>query len=281
MGQLTPFEGIKQDPGIFDKARELVSVVDEICAEEGSDALLDYLSSTLMEQLGTKAATVAVAVSGGIDSWLLVAILKSLGYQVQGFYLHSGVAGYCEREQVSRFSEVLRTPCQYISVTTADFLRILPEFLAITGMPIYNLHPVSKLLLARGLQERGIRTIVTGDGADQIMRHDWQCDLLPLTLTCFGATGVQVILPFLSSSVLSLCRTPDKDKKPVRLLARRFSLPSVPKRPTLFPEIPLPSGQYEPLPVMSNIKSKYKINCLRYTTGLLRKVLEEPDGFAL
>ncbi len=281
MGRLTSFEGIEQGPGIFDKARELGSAINGTDREEESAALLDCLSRALTEQISAKADPVAVAVSGGVDSWLLVAILKFLGYQVQGFYLYSGMAGYCEREQVARFSEALRTPCEYMLVTAADFLRILPEFLAIAGAPIYNLHPVSKLLLARGLQERGIRTVVTGDGADQVMRHDWDCDLLPFTSTCFEAVGVQAILPFLSPRVIALCRTPDREKKPVRLLAHRFSLPSVPKEPTLFPEIPLPAGQYELLPVTGSGGSEGKINCLRYTTGLLRELLEGSGRFQL
>jgi hypothetical protein len=45
--------------------------------------------------------------------------------------------------------------------------------------------------------------------------------------------------PFLSEGVAALCRERRSNKEPIRELARRYGVPNVPKRPTLFPP---PSG---------------------------------------
>ena len=149
--------------------------------------------------------------------------------------MESGVEGYCEREQVVRFQEALGISCEHIRVSEKDFVESAAEFVAVTETPIYNLHPVSKLLLARKLARNGITSVVTGDGADQVMRHDWDCDLLPLTLTCFRSQGVRVVAPFLSERVVALCGRVCVDKGPIRDLARRLGVPVVAKRPTVFP----------------------------------------------
>ena len=228
-----------------------------------------------------------VAVSGGIDSWLLAAMLRTLGYRVRGWYLESGISGYCERDQVERFSDTLGILCRYIKVAASDFLASVPEFLSVTETPIYNLHPVSKWLLAKALRREGISTLVTGDGADQVMRHEWDCDLLPLTLACFQSAGVRLIAPFLAAPVIGFCRVPHPDKGPIRELARQLGVPSVPKHPTLFPAVELPMHPRALLPGMelggrrpafsrrTDDERRSSVLLLSYTTGLLIEALEE------
>jgi PP-loop superfamily ATP-utilizing enzyme len=216
---------------------------------------------------------VAVAVSGGIDSWVLAAILKSLGVVVRGWYLESGVAGYCEREQVDRFAFALDTRVEYLRVSAGDFVEGAADFVAVTGTPIYNLHPVSKLLLARELRRHGVGTIVTGDGADQVMRGENDCDLIPLAQACFDAAGVEMVAPFMSLRLATGCVYPDK--RPVRDLAERLGIPLVEKRAMLFPEVALPRQPREPLPVSAHAVHSYAYDCLSYTTGLLTAALED------
>jgi PP-loop superfamily ATP-utilizing enzyme len=211
---------------------------------------------------------VHVAVSGGIDSWVLAALLKRAGCRVRGWYLESGVEGYCEREQVLRFREEVGIPCEHIRVTGADFVESAAEFVAVTETPIYNLHPVSKLLLAKGLARNGVTSVVTGDGADQVMRHDWDCDLLPLTLTCFRSAGVQVVAPFLSETVVGLCGQRHSDKEPIRELARRLGVPVVAKCPTLSPDVSLPGQEQVWRPVLPG------------TTELLLQAMEKRETCA-
>ena len=260
------------------------------CRDGKHECLRHGLGKCLTDALGEslpEIGEVDVAVSGGIDSWLLAAMLRTLGYRVRGWYLESGISGYCERDQVERFSDTLGILCRYIKVAASDFLASVPEFLSVTETPIYNLHPVSKWLLAKALRREGISTLVTGDGADQVMRHEWDCDLLPLTLACFQSAGVRLIAPFLAAPVIGFCRVPHPDKGPIRELARQLGVPSVPKHPTLFPAVELPMHPRALLPGMelggrrpafsrrTDDERRSSVLLLSYTTGLLIEALEE------
>jgi PP-loop superfamily ATP-utilizing enzyme len=262
-GLLTPLAGVLQAPGPLAGGADLVNTSDD------SD-----LYACLARALGGSlpgVSDVAVAVSGGIDCWLLAAILQAQGYRVRGWYLESGIAGYCEREQVERMSEALGIECRSIRVTAGDFVESAAEFVAVTETPIYNLHPVSKWLLAKGLRDEGITTVVTGDGADQVMRWDWDCDLLPLTMACFRSAGIRLVTPFATDEVIGFCRQPYPDKQPIRDLARELGVPAVAKHPTLFPAVKLPSQPHAELPAVCESQT----SCLSYTTGLLLQALEE------
>lgn len=249
LGGLTAITGIRQHPSGPLAAAEAIAT-GEMSGTSLEHALRDAVSNLPQE--------VAVAVSGGIDSWLLVMLLRQAGHVVRAFYLESGVPGYCEREQVEHLANALDTECEYLRVTATDFVTFARDFVDTTECPIYNLHPVSKLLFAKALRARGIRSIVTGDGADQVLRREWDCDLLPLTVQCFEQRGVRLIAPFLSPQLLRLCGRAYADKQPVRALAARLGVPELLKRPTMFPAMPLPGG----------------VNCLTYTADLLIELLE-------
>ena len=230
VGDLTPFEGIRQGPGVFANS----------VAPAGDIGQLRTRLEAVLGRECADAAEIPVAVSGGLDSWLLVALLKSMGRAVRGWYLRTRIDGYCEFEQVARLGEALAVPVECVSASTADFRRALPDFVNANQFPIYNAHPVSKLLLANAVARRGVNWLVTGDGADQVMGHHWGCDLLPLTLTCFQHSGVRLVAPFLSDEVVGLCQRRYPNKEPVRELARQLGLPEIAKRPALFPERELP-----------------------------------------
>jgi asparagine synthetase B (glutamine-hydrolysing) len=236
IGTLTPFAGLRANPGPL----------------AGLPPQRRPLDQALLEALQPHLRQATVAVSGGIDSWVLAALLKSHGCDVQAWYLESGVPGYCERDRVHCFSRALNIPVQSIQVQAQDFIDNAPAFVRATDFPIYNLHPVSKLLFAQAFAGR---TVITGDGADQVMHGAHDCDLLPLTLSCFQAANVNLILPFLEG----VTREPQPDKAPIRALAARLGLPQLPKNPTYFPDIQLPKGQ----------------TCLAYTTDLLCAALQE------
>lgn len=191
------------------------------------DALLSALSRL------PAGGSVPVALSGGLDSWVVALLLRQLGRTVEGFTLVSGVTGYCEWPQTRAIAAQFDIPVQPIQAPSFD--AALPRFLRVTQTPIYNLHPVSKLLFAEALATRGITRIVTGDAADQVFRCESACDLLPLTQACFRHCGVDLFTPFLAPEIRGLCTVPDPSKLPLRDLARQLGIPSIPKRPTYYP----------------------------------------------
>lgn len=176
---------------------------------------------------------VAVALSGGLDSWVLALLLRRAGFTVHGYSLVTDIPGYCEHAAVNALASRFSLPVE--PLPAPDLAAALPRFLAVTRTPIYNLHPVSKLLLAEALAARNIPRIVTGDAADQVFRCETECDLLPLTQACFRHANVELVTPFLAPAVRALCTTPDPDKLPLRALAAALGLPAIPKRPTLVP----------------------------------------------
>ncbi len=273
-GLLTPFAGILQGPGPLAGGEALV-----LGKWAGAAKKIDLAASLshALTELFPHSAEVAVAVSGGVDCWLLAALLKRLGYRVCGWYLETRIQGYCEREQVARSSEVLGIECRHIRVAAEEFVEALPEFTAIVQTPIYNLHPVSKWLLAKGLRREGVTAVVTGDAADQVMRWDWNCDLLPLSIACFHGAGIRMVAPFMAEGVVRCCQQPEPHKQPVRKLAQHLGVPDVPKQPTLFPALTLPSQPRASLPSAPGYRlaGEDRRACLSYTSGLLQQSLED------
>lgn len=195
------------------------------------------LAETLCGGLRRLPATgpVPVALSGGLDSWVLALLLRGLGYRVHGLSLATGIPGYCEAERVQQFAAQFAIPVETIPASLEAMEAALPRFLAVTRTPIYNLHPVSKLLLAEAAASRRIPFVVTGDAADQVFRCEESCDLLPLTQACFSHCRVELITPFLAPEVRALCAQPDPGKRILRELAAELGLPPIPKQPTLVP----------------------------------------------
>jgi asparagine synthase (glutamine-hydrolysing) len=184
------------------------------------------LRATLIQALPS---TNAVAVSGGLDSWVLALLLRQLGRPVRAYTLATSIADYCELPRTTALAAQFQVPLTVFAAP--DLEAALPRFLALTRTPIYNLHPVSKLLLAEALRDAGVPEIIGGDAADQVFRGETTCDLLPLTLACFAHAGVRLHLPFQAVSV----PTPDPDKQALRALAADLGLPPIAKKPTLVP----------------------------------------------
>ena len=184
------------------------------------------LRATLIQALP---ATNAVAVSGGLDSWVLALLLRQLGRPVRAYTLATAIPGYCERHRTSALAHQFQVPLTVFEAP--DFDAALPRFLYVTQTPIYNLHPVSKLLFAEALRTSGVTEIIGGDAADQVFRGETTCDLLPLTLACFAHAGVRLHLPFQAVSI----DQPDPEKLALRALAAELGLPPIAKQPTLVP----------------------------------------------
>lgn len=179
--------------------------------------------------IGALPATNAVAVSGGLDSRVLALMLREMGRPVRAYTLATGIPGYCEIERTRALADQFEVPLTVFEAP--DLEGALPHFLAVTRTPIYNPHPVSKLLFAEALRGAGVGEIIGGDAADQVFRGGTTCDLLPLTLACFAHAGVRLHLPFQAVSI----ERPDPQKSALRALAAELGLPPIAKRPTLVP----------------------------------------------
>lgn len=184
---------------------------------------------------------VALALSGGLDSALLLALLGDLGARVPAYILATGMPGYCEREAALDMAGRLGASVRIVPVGAADFVAALPEAARRVEEPMFNLHPVAKLLLARAMAADGIEIALSGDGADQVLRRDVSANYLPLCKALFDAAGVALLPPFLDPAVVSrlVALPPDPDKHCLRELGAGLGLPlrlvRGPKRSRLAP----------------------------------------------
>jgi len=189
---------------------------------------------------------VALALSGGLDSALLLALLHELGArQVPAYILATGMPGYCERAAALEMADRLQARVRIVHAGAAEFCAALPDAVRHVEEPMFNLHPVAKLLLARAMAADGIELAISGDGADQVLRRDRSANYLPLCKALFDAASVRLWAPFLDDAVVSHLTgiPPDPDKHCLRNLGATLCLPERlvrgPKRSRLAPAMDL------------------------------------------
>jgi asparagine synthetase B (glutamine-hydrolysing) len=182
--------------------------------------LLSVLASVLEHALAVERT--ALALSGGLDSALLLGVVRRvLGKTVPVVSLCPLIPGYSERDRVLATARALDIAPQLLQVTESVLVEALPECVRLAEVPLYNLHPVSKLLLAQRLKELGFRQVITGDGADQAFAGAPGCDYLPIVGALFAGAGVGLCCPFLDERVLALAaRGADPHKTMLRQAGR-------------------------------------------------------------
>ncbi|WP_175998050.1 asparagine synthase-related protein [Burkholderia stabilis] len=190
---------------------------------------------------------VALALSGGLDSALLLALLRELGAQqhVTSYILATDMPDYCERDAALELATQMQATVKIVRVTEADFVAALPRTTHAVEEPMFNLHPVAKLLLAEAMAADGVEVAITGDGADQVLRRDQSANYLPLCHALFDAASVDLHPPFVDAAVVAHLTSiaPDPNKQCLRDLGARLNLPDRlvhgPKRGRLAPAMDL------------------------------------------
>tara|TARA_B110001454_G_scaffold219179_1_gene250775 strand:- start:62942 stop:63841 length:900 start_codon:yes stop_codon:yes gene_type:complete len=183
--------------------------------------------------------SINLAISGGLDSQVLALYARDKGFHVNAYYLQTNIDGYCESQQVQKFCNY--HSIEYIQIETdyLEFIQSLPSFLEKVECPIYNLHPVSKWILAREISKLGVTQIYSGDGADQSFAGSEFCDLFFLTKQCFEHFNVELITPLANWPLLLWANEngPFLNKEPLRNWAHlKWQIGSEKKKPSYFPD---------------------------------------------
>jgi asparagine synthetase B (glutamine-hydrolysing) len=167
------------------------------------------------------AGQAAVALSGGLDSAIVLALVHAIDPAVPALVLEAQLDRYGELDEARATADQIGAPMIVAHVDAADFRAALPDAIAAMEAPLYNLHPVSKLLFARAARRCGFTTVFTGDGADQLLSRDRSADYLPLVSAAFASAGVELRAPFLDPRVVAhfLGAPPDPEKQALRQLA--------------------------------------------------------------
>ncbi|MCA9709217.1 MAG: hypothetical protein KDK70_25460 [Myxococcales bacterium] len=178
-----------------------------------------------VEALVTPERAVALALSGGLDSALVLAlVLRALGRSIPVYTLAIAIPGYGELEATRHMARSLGVVLHEIPATADDYRRALPAAVEAAEVPMFNPHPVSKLLLARGLRRRGFDAVLTGDAADQVFCGAPRRNYLPLVGRLSRAEGIEPCSPFFDPRVLAhAARLPaDPHKRALREIAAQW-----------------------------------------------------------
>ncbi|WP_170136202.1 asparagine synthase C-terminal domain-containing protein [Nannocystis exedens] len=182
---------------------------------------------------------VALALSGGVDSAALAALL---GARATVYTLAPELPGYSEEAEARAVAGRLGLELRVVRASAADYVQALPLVIAACECPLYNLHPVSRWLLARAVGDDGLDVLVTGDGADEVFRGTSGADYLPIVGALARAAGLVPVAPFLDESVAAHVAE-DPHKQALRSLAVALGVPESiarrPKQPRFAPPIDL------------------------------------------
>jgi asparagine synthetase B (glutamine-hydrolysing) len=243
----TCFEGIAAVPAghaLLDDG-ESYEVEPVELPEPPAGSLLDILADGV-RQAAEEHGRVALALSGGFDSALVLGLVERLGAgNVVAYSVAADLEGYTEREATLATARFFGREVRLVEAGEEDFIAALPAAVRAMETPLYNLHPLSKYLLASRLRSDGIPVVLTGDGADQVFSGVGAANYIPLIGSLFASQGIEVRSPFLSAATVSYRRRylrPDPDKRVLRDLGRGLvpsGLVDAEKRRTLTPPLDL------------------------------------------
>jgi asparagine synthase (glutamine-hydrolysing) len=198
-----------------------------------------------IEDLLARSRRPAFALSGGLDSALLLALLRRDGCAAPVFTLVTSIPGYCERDLTLGAARAIgEHDVSEIPASAEDFVAALPEAIAACETPLYNLHPVSKWLFFRELHNRGFDMVITGDGADQVFAGADGRNYLPIIGAMARVAGITLGSPFLDERVLARAGDTgvDTNKSGLRAAAAELLPPQIFERrkaPCLMPDLDL------------------------------------------
>ncbi|MDD4254024.1 MAG: asparagine synthase C-terminal domain-containing protein [Methanofollis sp.] len=136
----------------------------EVVGRVGPDYPAGDLEEAIVTAVGLRAVDgAAVALSGGVDSALVAALARLPAVVV-------GLEGSHDRRRALALAEILGIPCDAVAVTEREVEGALQEVVALLGDP----NPVdasiatTEVFVARWAEERGIRRVLTGQGADEL-----------------------------------------------------------------------------------------------------------------
>jgi asparagine synthetase B (glutamine-hydrolysing) len=191
-----------------------------------------------------------VALSGGLDAPLAVLAARRAGAVVtQAVHLALPGTSYDESREARSTAAALGLELHELALSCDELAGELPLAVRLAESPLYNLHPVSRAILARAAKARGFDALVTGDGADQAARGATEAaDYVPIVAAITRGSGLALASPFLDDVLaLALAASNDPEKKALRDLAVEWGLPrelaqrakvaafAPPLPPTLYP----------------------------------------------
>ncbi len=167
-------------------------------ARAGVDALREALEAAVADRLQGERA-VGFQLSGGLDSSAVAALGRAAGVRPTCFTVRfpDGPPEYDESAVARATARHLGAEHHVLTLAGRELVEALPDALAQAEAPCINAHVAAKLLLARAVRAAGVRVLLTGEGADELLLGytHLRADLGVPDLDDLNATAVGVHLP--------------------------------------------------------------------------------------
>ncbi len=138
--------------------------------DEAIEALEAALEQATTLRMVRADVPVGSYLSGGLDSSLVAALAKRAkpsGFRT--FSLRFADAEYDETPYQRAMVERLGTEHSEIVVNRADIASVFPQVIRFTERPILRTAPAPLFLLSKLVHEHGIKVVLTGEGADEML----------------------------------------------------------------------------------------------------------------
>jgi asparagine synthase (glutamine-hydrolysing) len=138
--------------------------------DDATHALREALERATALRMLRADVTVGSYLSGGLDSSVVSALAqRATGGRLQTFSLRFADAEYDETGYQRLMVERLRSHHHEVMVSRADIADAFCEVIRHTERPLLRTAPVPLYLLARLVRDAGIKVVLTGEGADEML----------------------------------------------------------------------------------------------------------------
>jgi asparagine synthase (glutamine-hydrolysing) len=138
--------------------------------EDAAAMLRATLTRATERRLRCADVQVACYLSGGLDSSMIAALgHRTHGDGLRTFSLRFTDADFDEGPFQHAMVERLRTDHTELEVSYADIAEVFPTVIRHIERPILRTAPAPMLLLSRRVREAGIKVVLTGEGADEML----------------------------------------------------------------------------------------------------------------
>ncbi len=114
--------------------------------------------------------TVGAYLSGGLDSSIITSIIRHhTATKLQTFSISFSDTAFDESAYQRAMAKYLDTEHHVVTATHADIGRVFPEVIWHTEIPTLRTSPAPMFLLSKLVRDRGIKVVLTGEGADEFL----------------------------------------------------------------------------------------------------------------
>ncbi|MCP4545696.1 MAG: asparagine synthase (glutamine-hydrolyzing) [bacterium] len=140
----------------------------EMTEDEAADIVREKLRTATSLRLRAD-VPVGAYVSGGIDSSLLAALIKDENPGMKTFSIRFADQVFDETGYQNQMAEHLGSDHHHITVSGSDIASAFPRLVRHAEKPVLRTAPTPLMLLAEKVRSEGIKVVLTGEGADEVM----------------------------------------------------------------------------------------------------------------